>query len=142
MSESSTERERGGRRRTGTANQEGIMWTSGIASLVGAWIAVSALVLGGMGDASVTNNLAVGIVVFLVAGYNFYRLYTDHPSSTAAMGLVLLLGVWMLVFPFAVETTGAAFWSDVASGVVVLLIGLYGAYTGRSGAERAAEQVR
>lgn len=135
------------RRTTDPGDADGQKWLSGIASLIGLWIAISPFVY----DAAMTqqwNNVIVGAAVFLLAGYNFYRIYTAHPTSTGVMSLVALLGLWALVSPFAIEGQfamqglGAAsdglLWSTVVSGLIAAVIAAYVAYAGRSAVRTGA----
>lgn len=121
-----------------TVDLSGSKLLAGLASLIGAWIAVSPFVYGDLAggtqlDAAGWNNVIVGAAIFLVAGYNFYRLSKDMNVSEAAAGLTLLLGLWMVVSPFAVFALGTAglFWSTVVSGLIAGAIGAYNAYKGR-----------
>jgi cation transport ATPase len=121
-----------------TVDLSGSKLLAGLASLIGAWIAVSPFVYGDLAggtqlDAAGWNNVIVGAAIFLVAGYNFYRLSKNMNVSEAASGLTLLLGLWMVVSPFAVFVlgTGGLFWSTVVSGLIAAAIGTYNAYKGR-----------
>jgi len=113
---------------------ETTQWLSGIVSLVGAWIAISPFVLTPvMTTASLWNNIIIGAAIFLIAGYNYYRLSQDLPVSVGAASLVALLGLWMIVAPLFVFTVESAvmFWSNVVSGAAVAIIAGYNAYAGR-----------
>jgi hypothetical protein len=119
------------------------MWLSGFVSLFGLWLLLTVLVetldlavvtleFGQATDAAFYNNLVVGLAILLVAGYNFYRLATDHESSVGAMGLVLLLGLWMVVVPFLIEVeANDAYWSNVVTGVVVAAGAAIATYVGQ-----------
>jgi hypothetical protein len=138
MSETDTTR----RKRT-TRNRSGITWISGFVSLFGLWLiltvfvetldlAVLTLNFGAATDAMLYNNVVVGLGILLVAGYNFYRLATGYDSSVGAMGLVSLLGLWMVVVPFLVEVEASdAYWSNVVSGIVVALGAGLAVYVGQ-----------
>jgi hypothetical protein len=128
MSESETERRRPAERATADSS---LKWLSGFVSLVGAWIFVSAFVYQTMSTASYWNNVIVGLAIFLIAGYNYYRMTIGHEVSVGSAGFVALLGLWMILVPFVIADVGVAFWSDVVSGAVVAAIAGYNAYAGR-----------
>lgn len=128
MSESETERTRPTDQTTADSN---LKWLSGFVSLVGAWIFVSAFVYDAMSTVSYWNNVIVGLAIFLIAGYNYYRMTNGYEVSVGSAGLVALLGLWMILVPFVIADIGAAFWSDVISGIVVAGIAGYNAYAGR-----------
>lgn len=111
-------------------------WLSGINALLGAWLVISPFLLttteGGL-SASVWNNILIGAVIFVIAGYNYYRQSRDQAVSTGSASLVALLGLWMIVAPFVVFAVGTAamFWSNVVTGVLVTIMAVYVAYEGR-----------
>lgn len=110
---------------------EGMKWLSGIASLVGLWIVASPFVFEAA-EAAIWNNVVVGAAIFLIAGYNWYRIRTDHPTSIGAMTLVALLAVWTLIAPFAFEIgSEALLWSNVVAGVLGGAFAGYVAYNRR-----------
>lgn len=125
-------------------------WLSGVVSVIGLWIAVSPFVYE-VAQSLLWNNVIVGGAIFLLAGYNYYRIVTDHPTSTGVMSLAVLLGLWTIVAPvtfageFAIEAVAdagvaaeALVWSNVASGALGALIGAYVAYAaGREAPTRA-----
>jgi len=124
-----------------TVDLRGSKLLAGLASLFGAWIALSPFVYGDIADgislaAAGWNNVIVGTAIFLVAGANFYRLSRGDNVSRAAAGLVALLGLWLLVAPFITFTMGTMFWSTVVSGLIVAAIGAYNAYKGSQAADR------
>ncbi|WP_121822809.1 SPW repeat protein [Halostella salina] len=116
---------------------------AGFASLVGAWLAVSPFVYGDAAGISLEaagwNNVIVGAAIFLVAGYNYYRMSNGLNVSEAAAGLVALLGLWLIVAPFVVFDVSTGMLSSTAvSGLVVAAIGAYNAYRGREARDRPA----
>lgn len=123
--------------RRGQGEPEGQKWLSGIVSLIGLWIAASPFVYE-VSQSMRWNNVIVGLAIFLVAGYNFYRIVSDRPTSTGAMSLVVLLALWTMVSQFAIggefalAELGVAseglVWSNVVSGVIGALIAAYVAY--------------
>lgn len=126
-----------------TVDLRGSKLLAGLASLFGAWVALSPFVYGDVADgislaAAGWNNVIVGTAIFLVAGANFYRLSKERNVSRAAAGLVALLGLWLLVAPFITFTMGTMFWSTVVSGLIVAAIGAYNAYKGSQAADQQA----
>ena len=111
---------------------------SGIAAIVGAWAALSVLIYD-VGEATLWNNVLVGAIVFLAAGYNFYRMQNDIPLSLGVAGLVTLLGIWLIVAAPLLEMTGGMFWSTIASGLLIAVLAGYNAYEAREAREVAGE---
>lgn len=122
--------------RTTDTSESRLKWLSGFVSLVGAWIFISAFVYPEMAMASYWNNIIIGAAIFLIAGYNYYRMSNGIATSVGSMSLVALLGLWMMLVPF-IMTTETAFWSDIVSGIVVAIIAGYNAYTSRGERARA-----
>ncbi|WP_049925685.1 SPW repeat protein [Halopiger goleimassiliensis] len=119
----------------------GQLWLSGIVSVIGLWITVSPFVY----ETAATiewNNWIVGAAIFLLAGYNFYRIYTAHPTSAGVMSLVALLGLWAIVAPFAIDGQFAIdgleaaaqglVWSNIVSGLLSALLAAYVTYAAGS----------
>ncbi|ELY60635.1 SPW repeat domain-containing protein [Natronolimnohabitans innermongolicus] len=125
----------------GQGEPEGQKWLSGIVSVIGLWIAVSPGVY--EAAASITwNNGLVGGAIFLLAGYNYYRIVTGHPTSTGVMSLVAVLALWTIAAPFAFEgqfameglevAQAGLLWSTVVTGIVVAALAGYVAYAART----------
>ncbi|APX95655.1 SPW repeat domain-containing protein [Natronorubrum daqingense] len=120
---------------------DGQKWLSGIVSVIGLWIAVSPTMY--ETAASITwNNTLVGGAIFLLAGYNFYRIVAGHPTSTGVLSLVTLLALWTVVAPFAFEgqfamadlgvASEGLVWSNVVSGLIAAGLAAYIAYAAGS----------
>ncbi|RQG89826.1 hypothetical protein EA462_07355 [Natrarchaeobius halalkaliphilus] len=126
----------------GRDEPEAQKWLSGIVSLIGLWIAASPFVYEAV-VAFTWNNVVIGGAIFLLAGYNYYRIVTDHPTSTSVMSLVALLALWTLVAPFALEgqfameglevAASALVWSNVVFGIIAAAMAAYIAYAGGRG---------
>lgn len=106
-------------------------FVSGLVSLVGLWIGVSPFVYDTT-EMGLWNNVVVGLAVFLVAGYNFYRMQRGFFASVGSASLVALLGLWTIVAPFVMAfESDILFWSNVAAGAVIALLAAYNAYANR-----------
>lgn len=116
-------------------------WLSGIVSVIGLWIAISPAIY--EAAASITwNNVLVGGAIFLLAGYNYYRIVTDHPTSMGVMSLVALLALWTIAAPFAFEgqlameglevAAQGLVWSNVIAGILMAVLAGYVAYAARA----------
>lgn len=112
-----------------------------LVAALGLWVAAS-LLLFDVAAASLWNNLLVGTVVFVAAGYNFYRVSNDIPLSTGIASLVALLGIWLIVSPALLEMTEGLFWSTLASGLLVAGLSGYNAYEAREARRVATESTR
>lgn len=113
------------------ADLRALRWLSGVVSLVGLWIAASAIVYETT-TAALWNNAVVGAAIFLLAGYGFYRLARDHRPDVGSTSLAALLGLWAVVAPFLLTyPSDALVWSTVASGIAVAVLSGYNAYESR-----------
>ncbi|WP_135819966.1 SPW repeat protein [Halostella litorea] len=124
-----------------TTDLSGSKLLAGLASLIGLWVVIAPFIYGDVSgdtlDALGWNNVIVGAAIFLVAGYNYYRMSKGLNVSEAAAGLVALLGLWLVVAPFvAFDTTFELLSSTAISGLVVAAIGAYNAYKGRQASDR------
>ena len=110
---------------------------SGIIAVIGAWVALSVVLLYDVSGAEFWNNVLVGGVVFAAAAYNYYRLANDIPLSVGVSGLVALLGIWLIVSPALLGMgTGeglidSPFWSTLGSGLLIAALAGYNAYDAR-----------
>lgn len=103
---------------------------SGIVAVIGAWVAISVFVYD-VAQATFWNNVVVGVVVFLAAGYNYYRQYNDIPLSIGVASLVALLGIWLIVATAFLDMAAGAFWSTLVSGLLIAGLAGYNAYESR-----------
>ena len=133
MSETTTQRDTQSAVDTGT-----MKWVSGIISLVGLWIAISPFVYGA-GAAALWNNVVVGLAIFLLAGFNYYRMTKGLLASVGVASLVVLLGLWSIVAPFVFGMASTALvWSTIIAGLVAAVVSGYNAYANRKAASEAA----
>lgn len=101
--------------------RDAMRWLSGLAALVGAWIVISPAVFEAT-EMGLWNNVIVGAAIFLIAGFNYYRLTTHQPSVFGAMILVVILGAWALIGPFLFEIgSDELLWSTAVAGLIALL---------------------
>ncbi len=122
---------------TGRMTTQSMKWLSGVVAVLGLWIAASSFVFAGMSQASFWNNIIIGVAVFLIAGYNVYRLINEMSASVASAALVTLLGLWMIAAPFALGVTlTMLLWSDAIAGALVAILAGYNTYAERK-AQRA-----
>ncbi|MFP9193458.1 SPW repeat domain-containing protein [Natronosalvus vescus] len=100
---------------------------------IGLWVATTAVFLPTGGDpAVVTNNVFVGLVIALAAGYNYYRAQNEVPPSPTVASLIVTLGLWLVVAAPAFEMGGAVFWSTFAAGFAVAGLAGYTVYEART----------
>ncbi|WP_265108136.1 SPW repeat domain-containing protein [Halosolutus halophilus] len=126
---------------TQIANEERRRKTSMVSLIVavlGAWVALSVLVYD-VAAATLWNNVLVGAVVFLAAGYNYYRLNNDVPLSVGIAVLVALLGIWLIVAPALFGMTTGPFWSTLVTGLLIAGLAGYNAYDAREARAVATE---
>ncbi|WP_265109099.1 SPW repeat domain-containing protein [Halosolutus halophilus] len=102
-------------------------WTAVGNGAIGCWLLVAPIVF----DAPAIgrwNDAIVGAVIVLVAGTNYARATRRRPASAIGSGLVAILGLWLVVAPFALGFEGVALWNDVVAGTVVASFAGYNAY--------------
>ncbi|MFC4543372.1 SPW repeat protein [Halosolutus amylolyticus] len=109
-----------------------------IVAVLGAWVAVSVLIYD-VAAATLWNNLLVGAVVFIAAGYNYYRLTNDVPLSVGGAALVALLGIWLIIAPALLGMGTGAFWSTLVTGLLIAGLAGYNAYEAREARTVATE---
>ena len=97
--------------------------------LLGCWLIAATVVFAASGVAR-WNDVLVGTVVAIVAGYNYASVRSQRPASATGAGLVAILGCWLVVAPFALGLglEGPALWNDVVTGTVMASFGSYNAY--------------
>lgn len=114
-------------------------WVSGLVVLAGVWLILEALLLDVLLLGNFWNDIVVGALLIVLGGYNYYRRSNEELGSTAAAGLTVLLGLWLVISPFvyAVDvgpaeiTTEMGFWNDVIVGLIVAILGAYSVYETR-----------
>jgi peptidoglycan/LPS O-acetylase OafA/YrhL len=80
-------------------------------------------------EAAVWNDTMLGTAIFLLAGYNFYRLSKNRLASTGAAALAALLGLAALASPMFVEMgSDELATATMAGGLVVAILSTYNAY--------------
>ncbi|OVE85757.1 SPW repeat protein [Natronolimnobius baerhuensis] len=103
---------------------------SALVAVLGAWVALSVL-LYEVSGATLGNNVLVGAVVFVAAGYNYYRLANDIPLSVGVASLVAVLGIWLIISAALFEMIGGMFWSTLVTGLLIAGLSGYNAYEAR-----------
>lgn len=121
---------------TQIANEERRKQTPVLSAIIaglGIWVALSGLLLldAGVTSTAVTNNLLVGLVIALAAGYNYYRVRNDVPLSPVVASLVAILGLWLIVAAPALGMVGALFWSTFVAGLLVVGLSGWTVYSAR-----------
>lgn len=123
-------------------------WISALVALLGLWLVVQTFLL----DPVVGNlwsDLIVGTALVVLGGYDYYRRANERLGSVAVGAFVALLGLWLVVTPFVLGSTGAdggfetdiEFWNDVVVGLITLLLGAYSVTVTRE-AKAAARPTR
>ncbi|MFC4438532.1 MULTISPECIES: SPW repeat protein [Natrialbaceae] len=114
-----------------TLNTDVMQWLSALVALVGLWLVASPFIFEAT-EAAVWNNTMVGTAIFLLAGYNFYRLSKDRLASVGIAALAALLGLWAVISPYVIEMGSdqlAA--STLSAGLIVAVLSIYNAYANR-----------
>lgn len=117
---------------------------SAIVGVLGLWMIIQALLL----DIVATqfwNDVAVGVVLLVAGGYNYYRRSNKKTGSVAAALVAAIAGLWLIAAPFMFgadfgfteATNDLAFWNDIIVGLLALALGAYSAYEARDERQEA-----
>lgn len=111
-----------------TLNTDVMQWLSAIVALVGLYLVASPFIFEAT-ETAIWNDTLVGTAIFLLGGYNFYRLSKDRLGSSGIASLAALLGLWALISPYVIEMGSTELArSTVISGLIVALLSAYSAY--------------
>jgi len=102
--------------RVGSSTTAGVSW---INIVLGIWVIISPFVVQFTRfPAAMWNNVIVGIVIAILA-----IIRTSVPGQTGWSWVNVILGIWMIISPFALGamTTGIL-WNNVILGIVIALI--------------------
>jgi hypothetical protein len=94
----------------------GVSW---INIVLGIWVIISPFVVQFTRfPAAVWNNIIVGIVIAILA-----IIRTSVPRQTGWSWVNVILGIWMIISPFALGAmTTAVLWNNIVLGIVIALI--------------------
>lgn len=135
--ETQPDRDRNPNRTVDTVDTGTMKLLSGLVALIGIWIAASPFVFEST-ETALWNNVLVGAAIFLLAGYNYYRMSNAHLASVGVASLVALLGLWALASPFVLGMgSETLLWSTAISGLVVAALSGYNAYANQNADTRA-----
>lgn len=105
----------------------GVSWLN---VLLGIWVIISPFVLAfGPFPAAIWNNVATGGVVTILA-----LISTSMPRQPGWSWTNMLVGIWLLISPFALGFAGAtagaaALWNNVILGIIIAAVGWANAAT-------------
>jgi hypothetical protein len=99
-----------------------VLSASGLNALIGAWLIVAGFVIYGRGDAD-WNAWWVGAVVLVLGLLRVSGAYRESWMSYVNA----LLGAWLFVAAFWLESSPAAFWNDFACGIAIFILGVLSA---------------
>lgn len=102
-------------------------YTAGSNVVLGCWLIAVPFIFGAQG-VSRWNDVFVGLTVALAAGYNYDRAVRRRPLSVTGARLVTILGLWLIVEPFAFGLESPMVGHDVVWGTLVASFGSYNAY--------------
>lgn len=122
-------------------------WISALIALAGLWLIGEALFVDLLLEESTVlgiedfwNDLIVGVALATLGGYNYSRRANETLGSAGVAGLAALLGLWLVISPFALGievniteiTPELGFWHDVVVGLLVFGFSAYSAYETRT----------
>ena len=94
----------------------GVSWLN---IILGIWVLISPFVVQfAQLSAATWNNVIVGIVIAILA-----IIRTSVPRQTGWSWVNVILGIWMIISPFALGAmTTAVLWNNIILGIVIALI--------------------
>lgn len=108
---------------TSSSDSMAVKLISAIAAVVGLLLLVTPFVFDAT-DAAFWNHIVVGLAIFFIAAFNYYRVSGGQSSLMSAIGIMVLLGAWTIISPFTFEVGSTElFWSTVLIGVLTLIFG-------------------
>ena len=115
-------------RRQNTLNTDTMQWVSAIVALAGLGLVAYPFMFEAT-EAAIWNDTLVGTAIFLLAGYNFYRLSKDRLANVGVASLATLLGLWALVSPAIIEMGSSELAATTAAGgLIAAALSAYNAY--------------
>lgn len=102
--------------RAGADTSAGVSW---INIVLGIWVIISPFIVQFTRfPAAMWNNVIVGIVIAVLA-----IIRTSVPRQTGWSWVNVILGIWMIISPFALGAmTTAVLWNNIILGIVIALI--------------------
>ncbi|AEH37141.1 SPW repeat domain-containing protein [Halopiger xanaduensis] len=115
-------------RHRNTLNTDTMQWVSAIVALAGLGLVAYPFIFEST-DTATWNDTLTGTGIFLLAGYNFYRLSKDRLASVGVASLAAVLGLWALVSPAVIEMGSSELAMTTAGGgLLVAALSAYNAY--------------
>ncbi|WP_457590063.1 SPW repeat domain-containing protein [Halalkalicoccus salilacus] len=102
-------------------------WITAVNGVLGLWLIAAPFLVESLAIAH-WNDLLVGGVIVIVAGYNFYSERTQGTINQRVAAINGVLGGWLIVAPFVYGLSGIALWNNVCVGVVVTSFAGYNVY--------------
>lgn len=93
---------------------------SGLNLLAGIWLIIAPFVLGYAGADPYWNDIVFGAIVAALA---LARIVGAYRASWLSY-VNALIGVWLFVSAFWLDSSGRAIWNDIILGIVVFFLGL------------------
>jgi hypothetical protein len=103
----------------GTASDSITGGASWLNVLLGIWVIISPFVVQfARLPAAMWNNVIVGIVIAILA-----LIRTSTPQQIGWSWANVILGIWMIISPFALGTmTTAILWNNIILGIVIAIV--------------------
>ncbi|QFU84345.1 SPW repeat domain-containing protein [Natronorubrum aibiense] len=126
-----TETNRDSRNDYDSLNTDVMQWVSALVALIGLYVVASPFIFEST-DAAIWNDTLVGTGIFLLAGYNFYRLSKDRLASVGIASLTVLLGLWLVAAPTVIDMGSDTLATGTAiSGAATAVLSAYNAYANK-----------
>lgn len=88
--------------------------------IVGIWLIVAPYFINPLTSQAFWNATIIGIALVIFSGIRLAM-----PRATWASGVNAILGIWLIIAPFALGflATGA-YWNQIISGIIVLIVAM------------------
>jgi hypothetical protein len=113
----------------------GVATASGLNALAGIWLIIAPFVLGYRNGDPYWNDIVFGAIVLVLGAI---RAFGAHRQSWISW-VNALIGVWIFISAFWLDSSGRAIWNDIILGVIVFVLAMLsaGASEDAAYAERA-----
>ncbi len=105
--------------------EQQVRTASGLSALFSLWLIVSPFVLGFAGSTGMWNAVVVGVLVLILS----WARYAIPIGAAILSWFVALLGIWMIISPYALGMSGVTslLWDYFLTGVAFIAFGTWAA---------------
>lgn len=114
-----------------------VLTASGLNALAGVWLIIAPWALGYRGGDPYWNDVLFGGVVAL---FGFVKV-AGAMREAGLSYLNALIGVWLFIAAFVIDSTSQAFWNDIILGIIVFVLAIVSATASERGMRRSGRRI-